>query len=131
VRPTLLLDLDGTLVDSVPDLLASANRVAATRGLAGFAAPEIDAVGGDDSFPARKPDPAHLLATLEAAGGDPGASVVVGGDSQQSSAMAKTPGTLGLTRPGMVESGPLMSAQRHSSPSGTRNRAKPIVSTGC
>ena len=27
------------------------------------------AIGGGDSFPMRKPDPRHLLATLEAAGG--------------------------------------------------------------
>ena len=31
------------------------------------------AVGGGDSFPVRKPDPAHLLATLRQAGGDPAA----------------------------------------------------------
>ena len=27
MRPTLILDLDGTLVDTLPDLLASLNRV--------------------------------------------------------------------------------------------------------
>jgi phosphoglycolate phosphatase len=32
-------------------------------------APLFCAVGGGDSFPTRKPDPAHLLATLRAAGG--------------------------------------------------------------
>ncbi len=31
---TLLLDLDGTLVDSVPDLAAALNRLMAARGLA-------------------------------------------------------------------------------------------------
>ncbi|MEJ1978972.1 MAG: phosphoglycolate phosphatase [Acetobacteraceae bacterium] len=36
------------------------------------------AVGGGDSFPVRKPDPAHLRATLAAAGGDPAAAVMVG-----------------------------------------------------
>jgi phosphoglycolate phosphatase len=36
------------------------------------------AIGGGDSFPVRKPDPAHLLATLAAAGGDPAAAVSVG-----------------------------------------------------
>jgi phosphoglycolate phosphatase len=36
------------------------------------------AVGGGDSFPVRKPNPAHLLATLGAAGGDPTAAVMVG-----------------------------------------------------
>jgi phosphoglycolate phosphatase len=36
------------------------------------------AVGGGDSFLARKPDPLHLMATIEAAGGDPARSVMVG-----------------------------------------------------
>ena len=162
---TLLLDLDGTLVDSVPDLTAALNRLMETRGLAPFSASEtaamvgdgvarlvgrafaargqtadaaavaayaadygahyadrtrlfpgvaetlpalaragwrlavctnkpeaparallaalgiarwFAAVGGGDSFPARKPDPAHLLATLMAAGGDPAVAVMVG-----------------------------------------------------
>ncbi len=162
---TLVLDLDGTLVDSVPDLLASVNRLMAGRGLAPFGAPEVtamvgdgaavlvqramaarerdataadidvfladygahaavhsrpfpgvlatlqalgaegwrlavctnkpeaparsllealglldlfDAIGGGDSFPVRKPNPAHLLATIAAAGGDPASSVMVG-----------------------------------------------------
>ncbi len=168
-RRTLLLDLDGTLVDSVPDLLASCNRVMADRGLAPLTAPEITAmigdgapalvrramtardqaateqdvaaflaaflddytahpavgtkpypgvpealdrlagggwrlavctnkpatparalleqlgllrhfaaVGGGDSYPVRKPDPAHLLATLADAAGSPGAAIMVG-----------------------------------------------------
>jgi phosphoglycolate phosphatase len=40
--------------------------------------PMMGAVGGGDSFPVRKPDPAHLLATLRAAGGEPGRAVMVG-----------------------------------------------------
>ena len=36
------------------------------------------AVGGGDSFPVRKPDPRHMLATLAAAGGTPRAAVAVG-----------------------------------------------------
>ncbi len=36
------------------------------------------ALGGGDSFPVRKPDPAHVLATLQAAGGTPRAAVMVG-----------------------------------------------------
>jgi len=36
------------------------------------------ALGGGDSFPVRKPDPRHVLATLEAAGGDPARAVMVG-----------------------------------------------------
>ncbi len=162
---TLLLDLDGTLVDSVPDLAASLARLFAARGLAplppvevaamvgdgvrklldrAFAArggapderdlgdymadygahladatrpypgaaaalgglraagwrlavctnkpeamargvltatglmPLIDAVGGGDSFPVRKPDPEHLRATLSRAGGEAARAVMAG-----------------------------------------------------
>jgi phosphoglycolate phosphatase len=162
---TLVFDLDGTLVDSVPDLAAALNHLMAARGLAAFSLPEVTgfvgdgvaalvqrgftargvaqdaaalqafntdynahaadrtvafpgvpetlarlaaegwrmavctnkpetparsllaalglehffaAVGGGDSFPVRKPDPAHLLATLAAAGGDPQRAVMVG-----------------------------------------------------
>jgi phosphoglycolate phosphatase len=162
---TLVLDLDGTLVDSVPDLRAALNRLFAARGLAPFAynevaamvgngaqvlltkafmargreydqaafdvfladytensavesrlypgvpetlrrfaddgwalavctnkpevparkvleafgiAPMVAAIGGGDSFPVKKPDPAHLLATLAAAGGAPDSAVMVG-----------------------------------------------------
>lgn len=161
----LVLDLDGTLVDTVPDLAAALNRLMASRGLPPFSgtetaamvgdgvarlverafaargrvpdadavvafsrdymahvavasrlfpemlpvlrglaaegwrlavctnkpagaarallealglAPLIAALGGGDSFPVRKPDPAHLLATLRAAGGEPGSAVMVG-----------------------------------------------------
>jgi phosphoglycolate phosphatase len=41
-------------------------------------APLFAAVGAGDSFPVRKPDPAHLLATLRAAGGRPDAAVMAG-----------------------------------------------------
>jgi len=162
---TLLLDLDGTLIDTVPDLAAALNRLMRARGLAGFTLaataamvgdgvarlveracaargrqadaadvaafatdyaahavaasrlypgvadtlrllaaegwrlavctnkPEaparallrafgldglIAAIGGGDSFPVRKPDPRHLLATLAAAGGTPDRAVMVG-----------------------------------------------------
>jgi phosphoglycolate phosphatase len=162
---TLILDLDGTLVDSVPDLTAAMNRLMAARGLAGFTPAEVTAmvgdgvrplvergfaargsamddaalaafladyganaavdtrpypgvaatlrelqaqgwrlavctnkpeaparsllaslgldgffaaVGGGDSFPVRKPDPAHVLSTLAAAGGVPGQAVMAG-----------------------------------------------------
>ena len=44
---TLLLDLDGTLVDSVPDLAAALNRLMAARGLAGFSHPETASMVGD------------------------------------------------------------------------------------
>lgn len=163
--PTLVLDLDGTIVDSVPDLTSVLNRVMERRGLAPFTtgeaarmvgdgverlverafaargqAPDAAAVaeyvtdydqcyacktrlfpgaaetlaqmhsagwilavctnklerparallgtlgvgelfagvGGGDSFPVRKPDPAHLLATLKAAGGRPERAVMAG-----------------------------------------------------
>ena len=163
--PTLILDLDGTLVDSVPDLRAALNRLMQSRELSAFSYAEtaamvgdgaaamvrrafdarhtaLDAtaiedflhdydvnaavdsklypgvastlnwfldkgwrlavctnkpeaparkllaamgiadrfasIGGGDSFPSRKPDPAHLLATLAAAGGVPNAAVMAG-----------------------------------------------------
>ncbi len=163
--PTLLLDLDGTLADTLPDLTASLNRLMQARGLAAFAPPEVApmvgdgvarlvqrafaargreadaaaiaeysadyavhaadatrafpgvveglrslaedgwrlgvctnkperaarsllaalglagyfaAIGGGDSFPVRKPDPAHLLATLKAAGGEVEHAVMAG-----------------------------------------------------
>jgi phosphoglycolate phosphatase len=162
---TLLLDLDGTLVDTVPDLAAAVNRLMESRGLSpfthqetasmvgdgvavlvtrAFAArgrthdasaiadfsrdyglhaavdsrpypgvpawlrhladsgwrlavctnkpeaaahalldalalmPFLSAIGGGDSFPVRKPDPAHLLGTLRRAGGDPANAVMAG-----------------------------------------------------
>ena len=164
-RGTAVFDLDGTLVDSVPDLLASANRQMATLGLAPFTAPDITpmvgdgagalirrllaargiaatpghaaafitdylahvaeatrpypgvsamldtlaaagwrlavctnkpaaptrallahlglldhfaAIGAGDSYPARKPDPAHLHQTLTDAGGTPAQAVMIG-----------------------------------------------------
>jgi phosphoglycolate phosphatase len=162
---SLVLDLDGTLVDTVPDLAAALNRLMAGRGLPGFTAAEVApmvgdgvrkllerafaarersldadalaayladyadhaavlsraypgvpetlraltgagwrlavctnkpeapsrsllaalgldgffaAIGAGDSFPTRKPDPAHLLATLKAAGGTPARAVMAG-----------------------------------------------------
>lgn len=165
MAPTLLLDLDGTLIDSVPDIVAAVNRMGAKRGFRPFdraeitpmvgdgtrtllervfaargepfddtieapyiddyaahsadetkpfpgvietlqrfadsgwklavctnkpvkathavlaslgLAPLLSAIGGGDSFPARKPDPRHLLGTLELAGGGTEAAVMVG-----------------------------------------------------
>lgn len=40
--------------------------------------PWFAAVGAGDSFPVRKPDPGHVLATLLAAGGVPGRAVMAG-----------------------------------------------------
>ena len=44
---TLLFDLDGTLVDTVPDLTAALNRLMRARGLAAFTRPEVAAMVGD------------------------------------------------------------------------------------
>jgi phosphoglycolate phosphatase len=49
VSPTLLLDLDGTLVDSVPDIAAALNRTLAKRGLAPFTDRETAGMVGDGS----------------------------------------------------------------------------------
>ena len=46
-RRVLLLDLDGTLVDSVPDLRSSLNRLMERRGLAPFTTAEVAAMVGD------------------------------------------------------------------------------------
>jgi phosphoglycolate phosphatase len=165
VSRTLLLDLDGTLVDTVPDLASALNRLMRGRGLPDFShdqvarmvgdgvavlvarafaahereadaaavetmtedytknvaiesklypdvLPVLDglvaqgwllavctnkpvqaarrllqavglldlmkAVGGGDSFPVRKPDPRHLMATLAQAGGRSDAAVMLG-----------------------------------------------------
>jgi phosphoglycolate phosphatase len=44
---TLLLDLDGTLVDSVPDLAAALNRLMHGRGLPAFSHQQVTAMVGD------------------------------------------------------------------------------------
>jgi phosphoglycolate phosphatase len=178
VIPTLLLDLDGTLVHTVPDLTAVLNRLMRSRDLPGFSQPEtarmvgdgvaklverafaargrppdpeavagfsadygahaavesrpypgvvaglraltddgwrlgvctnkpeaaarsllaalgldscFGAIGGGDSFPERKPDPRHLIATLEAAGGCR-ERAVMGGDHANDVAAASGAG---------------------------------------
>jgi phosphoglycolate phosphatase len=53
---------------------AAARALLAALGLAGSFA----AIGGGDSFPVRKPDPAHVLATLAAAGGVASRAVMAG-----------------------------------------------------
>ena len=45
--PLLVLDLDGTLVDSLPDLTAALNRLMAARGLPNFAPAELKPMIGD------------------------------------------------------------------------------------
>src|SRR5215831_8431058 len=44
---TLVLDLDGTLADTVPDLAAALNRTLAGRGLAPFSRAEVAGMVGD------------------------------------------------------------------------------------
>jgi len=44
---TALFDLDGTIVDSVPDLASALNRLMAARGLGPFTEPEVAAMVGD------------------------------------------------------------------------------------
>jgi phosphoglycolate phosphatase len=44
---TLLLDLDGTLVDTVPDLTAALNRLMGARSLPGFTGEQVTAMVGD------------------------------------------------------------------------------------
>jgi phosphoglycolate phosphatase len=165
MQPLMVFDLDGTLVDSVPDLAAALNRLLASRNLAPFGRPEVAgfvgdgarvllerafaargttpdakaladflddyganaavetepypgvretldrfaaagwrmavctnkpeapartlldaldlsryfaALGGGDSFPVRKPDPGHLLATIQAAGATPAQAIMAG-----------------------------------------------------
>jgi len=53
---------------------AAARALLAATGLA----PRFAAVGAGDSFAVRKPDPAHLLATLRVAGGEPAFAVMAG-----------------------------------------------------
>ncbi len=49
------------------------------------------AIAGQDTFPFRKPDPRHLLKTIELAGGDPERAVMIG-DSQTDIDTAKAAG---------------------------------------
>ena len=178
MEPLAIFDLDGTLVDSAPDLHAALDRLMATRGLPPFSRAEVvamigdgakvlveralaarqlpfdaaaldhfladytahsaeetrlfpgieaaldtlahdgwrmavctnkpvgpardllgalglldrfAAIGGGDSFPVRKPDPAHLLATIDQAGGI-GAGAVMVGDHRNDVAAARGAG---------------------------------------
>ena len=195
-----VFDLDGTLVDSAPDIHAALNRVMAARGLAGFTLAEVTAMigdgakvlveralaardrpfdagavaefiadpaaegavdarafpgipealarleaegwrlavctnkpvamarallgslgllgrfaalGGGDSFPTRKPDPAHLLATIAAAGGLRDGAVMIG-DHHNDIRAARGAGIPGLFvswgygPPAMAEGAPII-----------------------
>jgi phosphoglycolate phosphatase len=189
------MDLDGTLVDTIPDLAAALNRLMASRGLPGFGSdqvkpmvgdgvgvlvtrafaargceadagaiaafsadygahaavesrlfpgvlpvltalagdgwrlavctnkpegaartllealgllPLLAAIGGGDSFPTRKPDPAHLLSTLSRAGGVAETALMLG-DHHNDVAAARGAGircifaAWGYGAPGMAE----------------------------
>lgn len=83
MQPLMVFDLDGTLVDSVPDLAASLNRLLASRSLAPFSRPEVAGFVGDGArvlleraFRARgtEPDGRALADFLE----DYGANAAVG-----------------------------------------------------
>jgi phosphoglycolate phosphatase len=54
--------------------VAAARRIVAELGLADW----FDAIGGGDSFPVRKPDPAHLLGTIGLAHGHAERAIMVG-----------------------------------------------------
>ena len=76
VGPTLdrLLEAGWRLAVCTNKPVAPARTLLAALGLAG----KFAAIGGGDSFPVRKPNPAHLLATLAAAGGEPACAVMAG-----------------------------------------------------
>lgn len=65
--PVLVLDLDGTLVDSLPDLTAALNRLMASHGLSGFLPAEIRPMIGDGT-------PRLIERAFTARGGNQGAS---------------------------------------------------------
>lgn len=76
------------LVDALGRLREAGFRLAVcTNKMEGLAVPLIEklglahhfaAIAGGDTFAVRKPDPGHLTATIERAGGDPGRAVMVG-----------------------------------------------------
>jgi phosphoglycolate phosphatase len=76
VIPTLqhLADLGWRMVVCTNKPEGAARPLLAALQLAKFFA----AIGGGDSFPTRKPDPAHVLATLAAAGFDAAGAIMVG-----------------------------------------------------
>jgi phosphoglycolate phosphatase len=92
VTRTLLVDLDGTLVDSVPDLTAALNRLMRGRGLADFSHAETAAIVGDGV--------ARLVERALAARGcalDPGAVAEFSADYSAHAAVEST------TYPGVAE----------------------------
>jgi phosphoglycolate phosphatase len=67
--PLIVFDLDGTLVDSVPDIAAAVNRTLAARGLPGLSDPVVAGMVGDGLMPLIKRAFAAVGATPDAAAG--------------------------------------------------------------
>src|SRR5712691_8613987 len=105
----LVFDLDGTLVDSVPDLRAALNDMLRGRGhrtaictnkpqratlavLQGLdLLPLFDGIAGGDRFAVRKPDPGHLSGLIAELGAGPGESAMIG-DNENDAAAARAVG---------------------------------------
>jgi phosphoglycolate phosphatase-like HAD superfamily hydrolase len=119
----VLFDLDGTLVDTAPDMVAVLQDLQRAHGLEpvdyelgrayvsngalgllGLGFPDIDTVSGD-TLPQRKPDPAPLLHACELAGLLPQNTVYVGDASRdieagQNAGMATIAAAYGYVTPG-------------------------------
>ena len=110
---TIAFDLDGTLVETAPDLIGTLNRMLAARDLpiVPMAAAQhlighgalalIEALGltrhfgsicGPDRVSARKPHGAHIREAVLQAGGDPARAIMVG-DGAPDTAAARDAGT--------------------------------------
>src|SRR6266404_1215577 len=76
-RRDLIFDLDGTLIDSAPDLAHALNRLLAELGRPPLELATVRRMIGDGA-PARKPDPRHLLAGLALVGAGPEQAVMIG-----------------------------------------------------
>ena len=63
------------------------------------------AIGGGDSFAARKPDPLHLTGTIQAAGGDPARSIMVGDHHNDIARGTRCGGEVDLRRLGVWSGG--------------------------
>jgi phosphoglycolate phosphatase len=97
---TLIFDLDGTLVDSVPDLAAAVNRLMAGRALPGFTEAAVTAMVGDGA--------AALVTRAFAAHGRPPDSAALDdflADYGAHAAIASRP------YPGVVDLLPVLAAQ--------------------
>ncbi|HEY8609889.1 MAG TPA: phosphoglycolate phosphatase [Roseomonas sp.] len=79
--------------------------------------PMLDAIGGGDSFPVRKPHPGHPLGLLARMGGEASRAVLIG-DHQNDTRAAKAAGIApvfaawGYGRPEMAEGAPVAEAPR-------------------